>query len=231
VKTLGIIGGLGPESTIEYYRLLVSGYRERASDASCPPLFINSIDVKKMLTLAAAADRGPLIEYLLTSLLPLARAGAEFALMAANTPHIVFPEVAKKSPLPLISIVDATCDFAKRYEFRKLGLFGTRFTMQAGFYQKVFQERGLGIVLPSEAEQNYLHDKYVGELVAGHFFPEARERLMAIAKRLRDEERIEALILGGTELPLLLGDQAAVGIPLLDTSRIHVQATLDRMFS
>ena len=231
MKIVGIVGGLGPESTIEYYRLLVSGYRERASDGSYPPLLINSIDVKKLLALAAAADRVPLVEYLLESLLPLARAGAAFALMAANTPHIVFPEVAKKSPLPLVSIVDATCDFAKGHKFRKLALFGTRFTMQARFYQRVFQERGVEIVLPTEEEQNYLHDKYVGELVAGHFLPETRERLLAIAKRLRDEERIEALILGGTELPLLLRGEAAVGIPFLDTTRIHVQATLDRMFS
>lgn len=226
-----MVGGIGPESTIEYYRLLVSGYRERASDGSYPPLLINSIDVNKVLALAAAPTREALVEYLVASLLPLARAGADFALLAANTPHIVFSELSKKSALPLISIVQSTCDFAKRDKFTKLGLFGTRFTMRAGFYQQVFKEQGIEISLPSLEEQNYIHEKYVGELVNGRFLPDTRERLLAIAGRLRDEQKVEGLILGGTELPLILRDDAVIGIPFLDTTRIHVKAALDRMFS
>jgi aspartate racemase len=231
VKTLGIVGGLGPESNIEYYRLLVAGYRERASDGSSPSLLINSVDVNTVLALAAAQDPAPLIEYLVASLLPLARAGADFALIAANTPHLVFSEVRNKSPLPLISIVEATCDFAAAHEFKKLGLFGTRSTMQAGFYQNVFRERDIEIELPNGEEQNYIHEKYVGEFVAGRFLPETRERLIAIAKRMKDGHDIEALILGGTELPLLLRDDAEISFPFLDTTRIHVQAALERMFS
>lgn len=231
MKTLGIVGGLGPESTIEYYRLLVSGYREHVTDGSSPPLLINSIDVNTLLRLAAEPDRQPLIRYLVASLLPLARAGAEIALLAANTPHVVFPEVAKHSPLPLISIVEAACDAAQIRKFKKLGLFGTRFTMQAGFYRKVFQERDMEIVLPNMEEQQYIHEKYVGELVVGRFIPETREQLLVIGKRLRDEEGVDALILGGTELPLLLPDGTPIGIPFLDTTLIHVQAALGRIFS
>ena len=231
MKTLGIVGGLGPESTIEYYRLLISGYRERSSNKSNPPLLINSIDVSKLLALAADPDREPLIEYLVLSLLPLARAGAELALIAANTPHIVFSEVAKKSPLPLISIVEATSDFATTRQFKKVGLLGTTSTMRAGFYQKVFQEHGIKIILPSIQEQDYIHEKYVGELVAGRFLAETRARMLAIGQRLRDEEGVEALILGGTELPLLLRDDTQLGIPFLDTARIHVQAAIDQMLS
>jgi aspartate racemase len=230
-KTLGILGGMGPESTIEYYRLLVSGYRERAPDHSYPSLLINSIDVNKVLTLAAAAKRELLVEYLTAGLLQLARAGADYGLLAANTPHIVFPEVSRKSPLPLISIVQATCDFAKKRKFTRLGLFGTRSTMQAGFYQQVFREQGIDILLPGIEEQNYINAKYVGELIAGHFLPETRERLLAIVKKLKDAHGIEGLILGGTELPLLLRGDAEVGIPFLDTTRIHVQAALESMFS
>jgi len=231
VKTLGIVGGLGPESTIEYYRLLVRGYRERVLDRSSPRLLINSIDVNKVLALAAAPNREPLVEYLIASLLPLARAGADFALLAANTPHIVFPELSKKSPLPLVSIVEATCDFAKGHGLVKLGLFGTRSTMQAGFYQQVFKEEGIEIYLPSLEEQQYIHEKYVGELVAGRFLDETRDRIMAIAERLKEERSIQGLILGGTELPLLLRDDARLGIPFLDTTQIHVQVALDRLFS
>ena len=231
MKTLGIVGGIAPESTIEYYRLLIAGYRDRCSDGSYPPLFINSIDVNKVLTLAARADRKELVEYLVGSLIPLARAGADFALIASNTPHIVFPEIAKKSPLPLISIVDATCDFATARKFKKLGLFGTRSTMQGGFYQRAFLERDMKIILPTAQEQDYIHEKYVGELVSAQFLPETREQLAAIASRMRKSDHVEGLILGGTELPLLLRDDAAIGIPLLNTARIHVQAALDRMLS
>lgn len=183
-----------------------------------------------MLALAAALARAPLIEYLAASLLPLARAGADFALLAANTPHLVFREVRNKSPLPLISIVEATCDFAAAHKFKKLGLFGTRSTMQAGFYQNVFRERDIEIELPSVEEQSYIHEKYVGELVAGRFSHKTRERLITIAKRMKDGHGIEAWILGGTELPLLLRDDAEISIPFLDTTQIHVQAALERVF-
>jgi aspartate racemase len=87
------------------------------------------------------------------------------------------------------------------------------------------------IILPTVQEQDYIHEKYVGELVAGRFLPEIREQFIFIISRLRDEGQIDGLILGGTELPLLLRDDTAIGIPLLNTARIHVQAALDRMFS
>ena len=103
--------------------------------------------------------------------------------------------------------------------------------MQAGFYQQVFKEQGIELLLPSIEEQNYVHEKYVGELVAGRFLPETSDGLLAIARKLKDDQGIEGLILGGTELPLLLRDDAALGIPFLDTTQIHVRAALDTMLS
>jgi aspartate racemase len=153
MRTLGIIGGIGPESTIEYYRLLIAGYRERIPNGSYPLLLINSIDVNKMLALVAEARREELVEYLLDNVFQLARAGAEFALLAANTPHIAFRELAARSPIPLLSIVKATCDFAKAQGLRRLGLFGTRFTMQAGFYQEACAQVGIEVVTPEPDEQ------------------------------------------------------------------------------
>lgn len=230
MKTLGLIGGIGLESTIEYYRLLVSGYRARIADGSAPSLLIKSIDLNKMLALVAN-DRDQLVEYLAGNIRQLAQAAADFALLAANTPHIVFAELLKKSPIPLLSIVDATRDCAKRQELRKLGLFGTRFTMQAGFYDAALSAAGIKLVVPREDEQAYIHDKYLSELVNGIFRPETHDRLLAIGKRLKDEEGIDGLILGGTELPLILRDSAPLGIPFLDTTRIHVDAALEEMLS
>jgi len=229
MKTLGIVGGLGPESTIEYYRLLIAGYRERVSDETYPPLLIHSIDVNKLLALAAQGKLKELVEYLLASLLQLERAGANFAIMAANTPHIVFDEISARSSLPLISIVQATCDFARAKALKRLGLFGTRSTMQAGFYQNTFGKAGIAVVVPELEDQNYIHGKYVSELVKGVFLPETGNRFLGIAKELKQRHSIEGLILGGTELPLLLRDGSAIGIAFLDTTRIHVNAALDEM--
>src|SRR5579864_1262014 len=206
MKMLGIVGGIGPESTIEYYRQLVAGFRRRISDGSYPSLVIDSIDVNRLLRLAAAPERRDFVGYLLESVSRLARAGADFALMAANTPHLVFNEVAAVAPIPLVSIVEATCDFAKSHDLKRLGLFGTRFTMQAGFYEEIFQRKELAIVLPGADEQAYIHDKYVQELVNGVFLPDTRQSLQHIARELRERDHIDGLILGGTELPLLLHD-------------------------
>jgi len=231
MKTLGIVGGIGPESTVEYYRLLIAGYRERVSDGSYPPLLIASIDVKKLLALVAQGKLLELVEYLLGSLRQLERAGADFAILAGNTPHIVFDEVESRSPLPLSSILQASCNFARAQRLKRLGLFGTCSTMQAGFYQKIFGRAGIAVTIPESEEQDYIHEKYVSELVNGVFLAETRQRLFGIANTLKQRHNIDGLILGGTELPLILRDGSGVCVPLLDTTRIHVNAALERLLS
>src|SRR5271169_3348474 len=124
MKTIGIIGGIGPESTIEYYRSLVAAYAERVPDGSYPPIIINSIDLKKLLDFLAANELAKMSEFLVNEIHRLARAGAEFGLIAANSPHVVFEDVRRRSPIPLISIVEVTCEAAKVMGLRKLGLFG-----------------------------------------------------------------------------------------------------------
>jgi aspartate racemase len=231
MKTLGMIGGIGPESTIDYYRHLISGYRSRVPDGSAPRLLINSIDVQKVLELAAQTDRSALARYLLEELRTLVRGGAEVAFLSANTPHIVFDELRRELPIPLVSIVEATCRHASLRGFRRPGLFGTRFTMQAGFYQRMFTDAGLELIVPESGDQDFIHEKYVTELAKGTFLPQTREALVAIAHKLKETRRIDSLVLGGTELPLILKSDAELGIPRLDTTRIHVEAVLDEAFS
>src|SRR5882724_2767960 len=124
MKTLGIIGGLGPESTIEYYGRIIALYRERTGDGSYPQFIVNSINLKKGLDFIEANNLAGMADYLLEEIGKLARAGATFGLVSANTPHIVFDEVASKSPVPLISIVEATCATAKGCNLKRLALFG-----------------------------------------------------------------------------------------------------------
>jgi aspartate racemase len=231
VRTLGIIGGIAPESTVEYYRGLVSAYRERVRDGSYPSIVIDSIDLQKMLALAGAGALEELTQYLLAELRRLADAGASVALLASNTPHIVFDELRRRSPIPLVSIVEAACAEAKALGLGRVGLFGTRFTMEGRFYPDVFSREGIALVLPSPEDQAFIHDRYMGELVHGVFRPETRDGLLAVVDRLVATGRIEGLVLGGTELPLILRDPAGRSIPFLDTTRLHVAAAMKQLLA
>ncbi len=229
MKTAGIIGGIGPESTIDYYRLIIASYRQRRPDGSYPSIIINSIDLKRVVDLITANRLDAVTEYLLAEVTRLARAGADFGLLAANTPHIVFDDLQRQAPIPLLSIVEATCAGAQGLGIKTAGLFGTRFTMQGRFYPDVFDRAGITLVTPTLQEQDLIHEKYMGELVNGQFLPQTRQAFLTIAERLRSQKGIEGLILGGTELPLLLRDAQVPGAPFLDTTKLHVEQVVNRL--
>jgi len=231
VKTLRIIGGIAPASTIEYYRMLIATYQQRRPDGSNPPVIINSIDMQTMLRLIAADALDEVTTYLSAEIDTLARAGADVALLASNTPHVVFDPLQRRSRIPLISIVEATFDVAKALNLTRVGLLGTRFTMQSASYPSVFTRRGITVLVPDAADQEYVHGKYMSELVRGEYLPETRAGLLAVVDRLRSQHGIDGLILGGTELPLILRDVEDLGIPFLDTGRIHVEAALEQMLA
>jgi aspartate racemase len=178
-----------------------------------------------------AGELGKVTDYLAAEFEKLHRAGADFAALTANTPHIVFDELQQRSALPLISIVEATRDKVQQLGFKTVALFGTRFTMQAPFYPEVFSRTGIKLVIPNDDEQNYIHEIYLGELLKDIFRPETRARLLAIVDEMRTRDGIEAVILGGTELPLLLRDESHHGLPLLDTTRIHVDRLIAELLS
>jgi aspartate racemase len=231
MKTLGVIGGIGPESTIEYYQHLIAAYRKQKPDGSYPAIVINSINMKTLLDMIEADDRVNMVTFLIGEIQKLANAGAQVGLLAANTPHIVFDELRLKSPIPLVSIVEATCEAAKTLALKRIGLFGTRFTMQGDFYPRVFSAAQIELITPPADEQAYIHEKYMNELVKGAILAETRRRLLAIVDRMHQQQHIEGLILGGTELPLILGDVNNHSIPFLDTTRIHVEAAGAQVWS
>jgi len=231
MTTLGIIGGIAPPSTIDYYRLLWTRYQERSPDGSYPSILIDSIDAKPFFALLEADDRPAIIEFLRGELDRLARAGAEIALFASNSPHLVFDDVARVSPLPLISIVEATADVAQAQGLRRVGLLGAKYTMDGGFYRDVFAERGIAVVVPARDERTYIHDRYFSEFVDGVFRDETSAGFAAVIDRMRAEDAIEAVILGGTELPMLFRDAPSTSVPLLDTASIHVDAAIARLLA
>ena len=215
MKTLGIIGGIAPESTIDYYRQLIAG--------GVRSIVINSISLDRLLGFVAANELDQLADDLSVELERLACAGADVALLASNTPHIVFDELRRRSSVPLISIVESARDEALARGMKRVAIFGTRFTMRGRFYPDVFGRAGIEIVVPSDDDVAFIHETYVGELVKAIFRPEKRERILGIVESLKP---IDGVLLAGTELPLLLRAESHAGVPLLDTTRIHVQAAI-----
>lgn len=225
--SVGIVGGLGPQSTIDYYRRILEVW-QHADPSTAPSIVIDSLDVQRLLRLVAT-DRAALIEYLMESLHRLAGAGVTFAAMTANTPHLVFDDVAARSPVPLVSIVEVCAEAARGRGLRRLALLGTKFTMQGLFYPEVFERLGMVVVQPSETDQLWVHDRYVGQLLKGEFRDDTRLEFTSLIARLREEERIDGVILGGTELPLLLRSPVIADVPVLDTTELHVAAIVDRL--
>ena len=227
MTTVGLVGGLGPESTIDYYRRIIEAW-QRDDPSSAPSIVIDSLDLQHGIHLVET-DREALIEYLMGSLRRLAGAGADFIAMTANTPHIVFDELDVQSPVPLVSIVDTCAQEAKRLGLTRLALLGTRFTMEGPFYPAVFERYRMEIVSPDKKDCDWVHDKYMNELLKGQFRDEVRTDVIALIGRLRDEEGIDGVILGGTELTILLSAPVIADVPALDTTALHVNAIVKRL--
>jgi aspartate racemase len=225
----GIVGGIGPESTIDYYRKILAGVREQRPFDPEPQLIIHSISAQTLLGLAGRGDREALAEYLLPPLTALARGGADFAAFASNTPHLVFDLVSHRSPLPLVSIVETARAAAVTRGLRRLGLFGTGFTMRAPMYPDAFAAAALEVITPTAEEQAVIHNRYVNELVRGQFLPATRDELTEVVRRMVRRDGIDALILGGTELSLLFANADDLPVPLLDAAAIHAAAIVQQM--
>ena len=229
MRTVGIIGGLGPESTIDYYRGILARYRERTGKPEYPHILINSLDVNKGIAMLDAGQLDQLANYISSGVGQLVQAGAEFGCIAANTPHIVFDEVERRSAIPLVSIVAAAADHARKLGITRVGLLGTGFTMRAAFYPEAFKRAGIGLVVPTEAEREYVHRIYIGELLKNQFHPETRTEILRIASRMKIEDGVQAVLLAGTELPILLRSSAEPDITFLDTAVIHIETIVDEL--
>jgi aspartate racemase len=227
MASVGLIGGLGPESTVDYYRRILEAW-QREDPSTSPSIVIDSLDVKRALHLVAT-DRFALSEYLFESLQRLAGAGVDFIAMTANTPHVVFDALAARSKVPMLSIVEVCAADARQRRLRRVALLGTRFTMEATFYQDVCARQGIVVVTPAREERAWLHEKYVGELLKGDFRDETRREFASLIGSLREREGVEAVILGGTELPLLLASPVITDVPMLDTTALHVAAIVKRL--
>lgn len=222
---IGMIGGLGPESTLDYYRLLIDEYRSKSKNESNPEIIIYSMDINKLLKLVENEEWDKLVNFLIEGIKILEKGGADFGFISANTPHIVFDRIKEVSSIPLISIVEKTGEYIERKGIKKVGLLGTKFTMESDFYKKVFDEKGIEIVYPNNEEVKYIQHKLMTEIELGNFLDETKEGLLNIIKRMIKDNSIEGVILGCTELPLIL-TKSEFGIPFFNTSKIHVESII-----
>ncbi len=229
MKKVGLVGGIGPESSIEYYRLIIKRFQERLNTKNYPEIIINSIDMTEMLAYVFRNQLDSLVDFLAHKIKILEKAGVEYGAIASNTPHLVFDRLMEKVNIPLISIVEETCKIIAYKKMKKVGLIGTKSTMINGFYNRIASANAIEIVIPNPGEQDFIHTKYMTELVVNRISPETKLQMIQIVRELKRKESIEGLILGGTELPLVLSQSDFEDIEVLDTTKIHVESIVTKM--
>jgi len=224
MKTIGIIGGLGPEATVDYYKEIIEAFKTGKGDLNYPEIIIYSVNMSFFIGLMREKRYEEATAYLTEKIDKLEKAGADFAALSANTPHQLFDDLKEKSGIPLLSIVEATRDEIERRGLKRPGLFGTGLTMKATFYPDVFSRRNLDVVLPDVNDRELIDNKLFSEIELGIFKEETRNQLEGIIEKMVREQGIDSLILGCTELPLILEEERYAGIPVLNTTQIHVEA-------
>lgn len=227
MKIIGLIGGLGPEATTEYYNGLINSFKDDAGNLNYPEIIIYSVNMSVFIGLMKEKKYNEAANLLIKKIDALQKAGAGFAAITANTPHLMFDEIKAKSVLPLISIVEATRDQCQKMGLKKTGLLGTGFTMNSDFYQDSFSAKGIEVVMPDEDDKQIINTKLFSEIELGIFKDDTRELLVSIIGRMKDEKGIDSVIMGCTELPLILKEDFYFGLPSLDTTKIHVKAIAD----
>ncbi len=230
MKKIGIVGGIGPESTLMYYRDIIARCHERSGNDEYPEIVIESVNMTRMLGYFLVEDFDGLADYLSAAIDSLARAGASFAALASNTPHLVFDTLQDRSAIPLVSIVETTAERAKAHLLKRVLLTGTGFTMKASFFADVFARYGIGIVTPAPAEIEEIHNIIFPELENGIVRPEKRERFLEMTRGQIASQNLDGIILGCTELPLIAG-VGDFAVPVLDTAQIHIDSIVNEYFA
>src|SRR5512133_569757 len=229
MRKAGLIGGMGPESTLDYYSAIINAFKNKEGIMNYPDMIIYSVNLSEFLDLMKTKAYEKVVDLLVSKLDALKQAGADFGAITANTPHMLFDAINKRSPLPLISIVEATCEETRKRGLKKPGLLGTGFTMNGTFYQEVFGKYGLPIVVPEPEDRRIINHKLFTEIELGMFKDEHRHILIDQIQKMVKEHGSDTMILGCTEFPLILTEPQYAGIPMLNTTQIHVDAIVGRI--
>jgi len=224
MKTIGLIGGMSWESSLEYYRIVNEETKARLGPSHSCPCIMYSVDFARIETLQHRGDWETLAKQMIELAVCLQKAGADCIVLCTNTMHMMADAVQKAVTVPLLHIADAAAAEARRLGISKVGLMATKFTMEQPFYRERLQQHGITAVTPSEAERDLIHHIIYSELIAGNFQESSRQRMASIISHLA-EEGCEAVVLGCTEIPLLVTPERSP-LPTLDTTALHAKAAV-----
>ena len=226
MKTIGLVGGMSWESTLEYYRIINETVKERLGGFHSARIVMVSVDFAEIESLQHKGDWDRMAVMLGEAFRTVERGGAEFALLCTNTMHKVFDRIQEAVRIPLVHIVDVTGREIKGRGLGRVGLLGTRFTMEQDFYKgKLARDYGLEVLIPDEAERQVIHGILYNELCLGQIKDASRDVFKEIIRRLQGRGA-QGIILGCTEIPLIVKPEDS-GLPLFDTTALHAKAAVD----
>lgn len=228
MKKIGIIGGLGPEATVDYYKEIIGYFNSINANGNLnyPEIIIYSVNMGEFLQYFIDKEFDKAVNYMVNRIERLKDSGADFAAISANTPHLLFNQYQAKTKIPLISIVECCREQAFKLGLKRCALLGTKFTMKADFYKNSFHKSGIEVISPNELEIEFINEKLFSEIELGIFKEETKQELLVIVQKMKKQHKIDSVILGCTEFPLMFKDEKYFDIPFLNTTRIHVEGII-----
>ncbi|KAA3638012.1 MAG: aspartate/glutamate racemase family protein [Bacteroidetes bacterium] len=226
MQTIGLIGGMSWESSLEYYRILNEKVKDLLGGFSSCKCLMYSVDFAEIETLQHKDEWAQLDKLMADAAVRLYKGGADMIVLCTNTMHLCSEAIVQSVPIPFLHIAEATGEEIVKHNLKKVGLLGTNFTMTKDFYKEVLTDKyGIETIIPNEQDREQIHRIIYEELVLGKILPESRETYKAIIKRLQDNGA-EGIILGCTEIPLLISKND-VDLPIFDTTRIHAEKAVE----
>ena len=226
MKKIGLVGGIGPASTVDYYLGLIEKCRAELGENVYPEIVIDSVSLTAATDFFAQNNFDGNAQLMLKSLAGLKAAGAEIAAITANTEHIIWDKIKEFFEIPVVSIVEAVAAEILRKGYKRVLILGTIFTMKSGLYEKPLAERGITPILPTDEDKEKIANLFFPNLENGIVVPEDKAKMLEIVGKIARENGADAVLLGCTELPLMIKD-GDLAVPLLNTTQIHINAIFD----
>jgi aspartate racemase len=225
MKTIGLIGGTGWVSTLEYYRLINEETNKQLGGHNAARCILYSFNYADINECNLREDPEGVYNFVLDAAIKLKNASADCLVLCANTLHQYADRLVEEVKLPVIHIADATAVEIKKQGLSTIGLLGTKFTMEMDFYTKKLSEAGLSSVVPEKSERLFIHNTIMNELLKEIFKPESKKRFLDIINDL-EQKGAQGIVLGCTEIPLLI-KQSDTNLPVFNTLEIHAKAAVD----
>ena len=225
MKTIGMVGGTGWVSTAEYYRLINTLSNQRLGGLHTVKIILYSLNYGEVDIINRTGKQEDLWQLIRTAAEAVEKAGADFLILCANTMHQFAPKIHGEIKIPLVHIAEETAKEVVKKGFSSVGLLGTRYTMEMDFYHDKLRERGITTIVPDEASRLFIHNTIMNELLAEKFNPKSKRQFLKIINGLA-KQGVEGIILGCTEIPLLIKPEDT-SLPLFNTTEIHARAAVE----